>query len=205
MYEPVDPKSVPPVASDPNDIAATWGAPQQREERLHGVDFAPLGVANPDPGPGWRRVRWGELAARFGSSLQGQQYPPCFRWFPDEGWPDDLLPPTEGSLDEPTARRLIAHLSTASSSSECVAAYSFLAGRWPDNGNPCFVGQVDRLLDLCEQGFGTPSNFWANDQSWFVYTDWDLWATKVNGPRSLIAALEADTELETISWPDPEM
>ena len=59
MYEPVDPKSAPPVASDPNDIAATWGAPQQREERLHGVDFAPLGVANPDPGPGWRRVRWG--------------------------------------------------------------------------------------------------------------------------------------------------
>ncbi len=50
MYEPVDPTPVPPEAPDPNDIAETWGALKQREERLHGVAFAPLGVANPDPG-----------------------------------------------------------------------------------------------------------------------------------------------------------
>ena len=49
MYEPVDPKPALPVAIDSNAIAAAWGAQQQREKRLHGVDFAPLGVANPDP------------------------------------------------------------------------------------------------------------------------------------------------------------
>ena len=42
------------------------------------------------------------------------------------------------------------------------------------------------------------------DRSWFVYTDWDLWATKDNGPPTLIAALEADAELDTINWLDPD-
>lgn len=204
MYEPVD-SPAPAVTIEPDDIAATWGQLREPEQRMKGVDFAPLGVANPDPGPGWQRVRWAELAARLESNLQGQQYPPCFRWFPDEGWPDNLLAPTEGSLDQPTATRLIARLANASSSPECIAAYSFLAGNWPDDANPCFVGPVDRLLELCDDGLGTPSNFWAIDRSWFVFTDWDLWATKVNGPPDLIAALEADPELETLSWPDLEI
>ena len=122
----------------------------------------------------------------------------------DEGWSDNLVPPTEGSLDQPTARRLVAHLANTGRSTECIAAYSFLAGGWPEDTNPCFAGSVDRLLDLCEIELGTPSNFWAMDRSWFVYTDWDLWATEVNGPPTLIAALEADAELETITWPDPD-
>ena len=204
MYEPIDPKPSAAGAYDQNDLAATLRHVQQRQEHLHGVDFSPLGVANPDPGPGWQRLRWRELAARLGSSLQGHHVPPCFRWFPDEGWPDNLIPPTEGSLDQPTAGRLIAHLANAGRSTECNAAYSFLAGRWPEDTNPCFAGSVDRLPDLCEIEFGTPSNFWPMDRSWFVYTDWDLWATKVNGPPTLIAALEADAELDTINWPDPD-
>ena len=204
MYEPIDPKPSTADVHDQNDLAATWRHVQQRQEHLQGVDFSPLGVANPDPGHGWQRLRWRELAVRLGGILHRHDVPPCFRWFPDEGWPDNLIPPTEGSLDQPTAGRLIAHLANAGRSTECIAAYSFLAAGWPEDTNPCFVGPVDRLLDLCERGLGTPSNFWPMDRSWFVYTDWDLWATKVSGPTTLLAALEADAELETITWPDPE-
>ena len=199
MYEPIESKPVPIATHDATGIGA--GSIRQPDRRRD-VDFEPLGVANPEPGPGWRRVRWSELAERLGSRLQGQPYPPCFRWFPDEGWPADLLPPSEGSLDQPTARRLVAHLAHVSDSPHCIAAYSFLAGGWREP-NLCFAGSVDRLLDLCADGLGTPSNFWALDRTWFAYTDWDLWATKVNGPVALIAALEADPELETITWPDP--
>ena len=46
----------------------------------------------------------------------------------------------------------------------------------------------------------TPSNLWPTDKSWFVYTDWDLMATKVSGPAELVAAIEADDELESLRW-----
>ena len=160
------------------------------------------------------RIRTGDTA---GSACDGANSPfasaaaftvttcrRAFRWFPDEGWPDNLIPPTEGSLDQPTACRLIAHLANAGRSTECIAAYTFLAAGWKEDTNPCFAGPVDRLRDLCERGLGTPSNFWPIERSWFVYSNWDLWVTKVSGPTTLIAALEADAELETITWPDPE-
>nr|CTQ90460.1 hypothetical protein [Kibdelosporangium sp. MJ126-NF4] len=46
----------------------------------------------------------------------------------------------------------------------------------------------------------TPSNLWPADRSWFVYTDWDLWATRISGPPELIAAVTAHSELETTRW-----
>ena len=50
---------------------------------------------------------------------------------------------------------------------------------------------------------GTPSNFWPSDRSWFVYTDWDLWGTKVSGPAVLINAIRSDPNLETLDWQAP--
>ena len=79
MYEPINPKPSAAGANDQNDLAATLRHVQQRQEHLHGVEFSPLGVANPDPGPGWQRLRWRELATRLGGSLQGHHVPPCFR------------------------------------------------------------------------------------------------------------------------------
>ena len=48
---------------------------------------------------------------------------------------------------------------------------------------------------------GSPSNFWPEDQSWFVYTDWDRSSTKVSGNADLINRLATDPELETVSLP----
>ncbi len=47
----------------------------------------------------------------------------------------------------------------------------------------------------------TPSNFWPHDRTWFVWTDWDLWATKISGSPALIDAVRAEPDLETINWP----
>ena len=40
---------------------------------------------------------------------------------------------------------------------------------------------------------------WPRDRSWLVYTDADLWATKVSGSGDLIGRLIADAALETVS------
>jgi len=42
------------------------------------------------------------------------------------------------------------------------------------------------------------------DRSWFLYTDWDLWGTKVSGSQSLIDELISDPDLETLEWSPPD-
>ena len=49
------------------------------------MSTSPLGVANPDRGHGWQRVRWCELAVRLGGSLHGHDVPPCFPMVPGRG------------------------------------------------------------------------------------------------------------------------
>jgi hypothetical protein len=51
-----------------------------------------------------------------------------------------------------------------------------------------------------EQRF-TPNNIWPEDRSWFVFTDADLWATKVSGSLELTKDLVQTGELETIVYP----
>ncbi len=164
----------------------------------------PLGLVDRPEGSGWHRLMWGELALRLGSSLVGQKYPPCFRWFPYSSWPASIQPPPEGSLDGESLVHLGEVLEGYSGSEGCVALYSFLAAGMAEDVDRCFEGPVTALRDLVEPGtgrVGTPSNIWPVDQSWFVYTDWDLWGTKVSGPAALIDALEAHERLETLSWP----
>ena len=58
---------------------------------------------------------------------------------------------------------------------------------------------LHQLNDLYDERSGAPTNVWPEDRAWFVYADWDLWATKVSGSPSLIDALRADTILETVT------
>ena len=75
------------------------------------------------------------------------------------------------------------------------------AGMQPD-ADRCLTGPVTDLVGLIDGiRSGTPSNAWAVDRSWMFWTDWDFCATKVNGTHALIAGLEADPDLETITWP----
>jgi len=85
----------------------------------------------------------------------------------------------------------------------CTAFYGPLAcGRWDDRWFAEFeLANVDSLIDPADGRVGTPSNWWPVDQTWMLYTDWDLWATKVSGTAELIDAIVNDEALETIEWP----
>ena len=148
---------------------------------------------------GWNRVRWSEHASRIGVDLARQQFPPCHRWFPHDTWPTSLQGPPEGSLDKRSARRLVDIL-RKHGADEYTAAYGLLAYGFLESTPRCFRGPVEDLFMVGSGPAGTPSNIWPPDRSWFVYTDYDLWGTRVNGPIQLIEALKADEELETIDW-----
>ena len=164
------------------------------------------------PGLGWRRLRWAELAARTGDPLVPEGALPCHRCFPSarkaSSWPLGISPPTEGSMDRETWNRLVEILvahSPAGPDTRCLAYYNPLllgatdfdtlhvrAGR---------LGDAQLLYDEIPGADFSPSNLWAEDRSWVACTDYDLWATKVAGPASLVAALLADTEIEGLRLP----
>ncbi|HEY9264889.1 MAG TPA: hypothetical protein VIQ11_09820, partial [Mycobacterium sp.] len=50
----------------------------------------------------------------------------------------------------------------------------------------------------------SPSNWWPADRSWFVWTDYDLTATRVSGSRALIEKVRSHPQLETLDWQWPE-
>lgn len=62
------------------------------------------------------------------------------------------------------------------------------------------LGDVRTLVEPSDGRVSTPSNWWPLDESWMVYTDWDLWATKVSGPSELITSIESDQDLECTRW-----
>ncbi|MFF1339635.1 hypothetical protein ACFVYT_17280 [Streptomyces sp. NPDC058290] len=200
---------------------------EYRQARLADGSIQPVGFAGIDlevgvatggglgraehPGRGWRRLRWAELARRTGDPVVPDGLLPSYRCFPSaqrEGsWPLGIVPPTEGSLDRDTWNRLIAVLTEhgpAGPDTSCLAYYNPLmlaavdfddlrvqAGR---------LGDAGILYDNPEAGF-SPSNLWAQDRSWVLCTDYDLWATKVAGPPALIEALLNDPEIEAVRLP----
>ncbi|MGC5395897.1 hypothetical protein ACPXCP_09085 [Streptomyces sp. DT20] len=163
------------------------------------------------PGPGWRRLRWTELARRTGDPIVPDGLMPSYRCFPSakkEGsWPLSMIPPTEGSLDRETWNRLIATLnqySPAGPDTRCLAYYNPLTLGATDFDNLHVragrLGDAELLYDQSEADF-SPSNLWADDRSWVLCTDYDLWATKVAGSPALINALLNDSEIEAVRLP----
>ncbi|MGW1200287.1 hypothetical protein ACWD4B_31270 [Streptomyces sp. NPDC002536] len=173
------------------------------------------------PGPGWRRLRWAELAHRTGEPVVAQGLLPSYRSAPDGrledgSWPVSLHLPAEGSLDRPSWNRLTDLLlehSPAGPDTRCLAYYNPLvhhprattaeefarhfAHRHVLTGR---LGDAPALYDIDEPDF-SPSNLWPEDRSWIVYTDYDLWGTKVAGHPSLIDALVGDAEIEARRLP----
>ncbi|MFI6447234.1 hypothetical protein [Kitasatospora sp. NPDC050543] len=183
-----------------------------------GIDLDAVGTATggglgraDHPGADWRRLRWSELARRTGDPPVPDGLLPSRRCFPsarrDGSWPIGIIPPTEGSLDRETWNRLIdlliAH-SPAGTRTRCLAYYNPLMLRHTDFENLHVragrLGDAAALYDNPEAEF-SPSNLWAEDRSWVVGTDYDLWATKVAGPASLVAAVLGDAELEAVRLP----
>ncbi|MEV5510125.1 hypothetical protein [Streptomyces orinoci] len=185
-------------------------------DSFHGIDLevgtvtgGRLGRAE-HPGPGWRRLRWAELARRTGDPVVKEGYWPSRRSVPDgrmedRSWPVSIVPPTEGSLDRETWNRLIEILqeySPAGPDTRCLAYYNPLMMGDFDNLHVLSgrLGDARALYDMDEPDF-SPSNLWPEDRSWIVYTDYDLWGTKVVGPTALLDTLVGDTEIEAVRLP----
>jgi hypothetical protein len=166
---------------------------------------APLGASS-SPGPGWHRLLWAELGARLDVDPLREWRWPGIRSFPFRSWPSNIRPPGEGSLDREQLVRLCEHLAeTGDAGNECYAFGARLpSGRVDDRHDELLVyrGTLSEVLVLYDdEQSGGPSNLWAADRSWFAYTDWDLWGTKVSGSDELIGGLFADGELEAVELP----
>ncbi|WP_326948490.1 hypothetical protein OG439_06740 [Amycolatopsis sp. NBC_01307] len=163
------------------------------------------------PGAGWRRLRWAELAQRTGDPVVPEGLLPSYRCFPsvrkDGSWPLGIIPPAEGSLDRETWTRLIGILiehTPAGPNTRCLAYYSPLTLGATDfehlHVRAGTLGDAESLYDDSEVDF-SPANLWAEDRSWCLCTDYDLWATKVAGPSALVEALLSDVEIEAVRLP----
>lgn len=116
-----------------------------------------------------------------------------------------IEPPGEGSLDRESWNRLVALLlahSPGGADTPCLAYYCELATwgwRWNGVLSGC-LGDAVALYDHPEAQ-ASPSSLWAKDRTWAVYTDQDLWGTKVVGPPTLVEALLRDGVIEAVRLP----
>ena len=152
------------------------------------------------PGEEWTRVRWTELAARWEvDPFQVLPGPGAFR-YTEASWPANIHGPCEGSLDREQFGRLVQHLAQESCPDfECVAFYSRSSVGDFDEEMTVYGGALDEMVDLYDEFGVGPSNLWPVDRSWFVYSDWDLWGTRVSGSSALVARLLDDADLEIVA------
>lgn len=183
-----------------------------------------LGFAAKPPPP-WRRLRWNELGERDGfeyCAVSGRWPHPAFipqaewddplllpadawpRLGPTEAssWPVAILPPTEGSLDEESLLALIDVLSQQTAP-DLIRTCEFYYGpaAFLREGATLFEGNLLDLPAFVAAMPGTqltPNNTWPPDHSWLVYTDYDLWASRVSGSESMIEALVEDPRLDAV-------
>ncbi len=158
------------------------------------------------PPQGWRRLRWSEIAARIGveldpteASLEGQLLP----FLTDRSWPSSVVPPPEGTLDELSLRVLADILQVLHRG--LTIAYSTRDDWFGDGGFS--RGTVREVWELSMERGYSPNNWWPDDRSWLVCTDYDSQATDFFGDAQVVEAVATVPELETlpgtgIRWPE---
>jgi hypothetical protein len=159
-----------------------------------------LGISR-RPNPGWRRLRWHDLARRVGVNPFREDRLPSYRSFEYASWPVSIRPPAEGALDREQYRRLLSRLAEFSPDGDHTECFVRYAPCWDSEREHVLVGTIRdarRQYDVPPTRRGAPNNLWPRDRSWFVYTDYDLWGTKVSGSQRLIASLMRDRDLETV-------
>jgi len=165
------------------------------------------------------RVRWSEVWRRNGLKLgQGMTFPPGIMWIvgPTGGNQRDgpfakekLILPEEDTMDAETVAALLPRLPGGTGMVHAIwddLAAARIPRVFEENGGFERIGVHASIADIIEvtslfgQGLHTPSNFWPEDRSWLVLTEYDLWATQVFGSTELIASLEQAPDLETLRW-----
>ena len=180
---------------------------------INGVNFDDLATGTSGglgyerrPSANWRRRTWSEMLVRFPRPRPTDDPPPCHRWFPGNDFPVNIEPPSEGSLSEEDFAELISVLTRHSPMPACSLYFANVFSIFPDPREaPVYEARLMDLPSLIKEAAGnhqvfTPANIWPSDRSWLVYTDYDLWATKVSGSTELINELRANSKLETLNW-----
>jgi hypothetical protein len=162
------------------------------------------------PSARYKRVRWRDYAERMSVPILRDGYWPGINGLVPgvsgaDTWPEGVEPPAEGSIDEESwtelIRVLVAHSSEAAQT-KCTAFYT----PWTLSPNDApfllsgKLGDAGALIDN-PTSIGSPQNFWPDDLEWFVYTDYDLQASRISGSVQLIAALLADADLDCEDLP----
>lgn len=165
----------------------------------------PLDKASAEDGPRERR-RWQEVSSvDFEVALRENRWPPNSRYLlKDQNWPDICV--EEGVFDGESFAVLFEILIDISGpDGACFAFYGQVPAN--DYDTPTVLegplSAIPGLTQDTEFRELSPSNWWPADRSWFVWTDYDLTATKVSGPRSLIDRIRAHPSLETAEWQRP--
>lgn len=185
---------------------------------------ATLGFAE-TPAPPWHRLSWSDLGSRDDfdfwavdgkwphlrftaqgdwpdpSTMPAGAWPRIGPAAEESSWPVNLLPPTEGSLDESTLLSLIRLLTEHSSDDGRNCYFYYGAVPLEIRGPAVYAGDLFGLLPFVRSEpdmYFTPNNIWPVDRSWFVYTDYDLWATRISGSNALIDALTEDSEIDAV-------
>lgn len=158
------------------------------------------------PPTDWQRRTWSEMLVRFPQPRPADGPPPCYRWFPAKDFPANIELPTEGSMSEEDFTELINVLSHHSPTPACSMYFANVFSIFPDPREaPVYDASLMDLPSLLREASEddqvfTPANIWPSDRSWLVYTDYDLWATKVSGSTELINELRTNSLLETLDW-----
>ncbi|MCP3973627.1 MAG: hypothetical protein GY720_03960 [bacterium] len=167
---------------------------------LEGAVATGVGLG-PDFKPnGWDRLPWRTLAERWRVALDLGHVDPLASFsdhLRDGSWPVSIHPPTEGSLDWDSLEHLVAVVRRHTSSPKLYRMSTWQI--WLDDPFPNAIwhGTPDELLSAYEE-YGSGANWWPEDHSWLVYTDYDLTTTIVQGSDGLISELTNDPYLETV-------
>ena len=147
-------------------------------------------------------VRWRDLAEQFGLVFHPEINEESFsRYFKRTigGWPRYLFGPDEVVIEEADCRPLVETLAPFTGSQTCYFRFDLIVTDDYES-DLVFDGTLEDIFEVqkIEAVHGSPTNWWPEDRSWFVHTDYDLTFTLVGGTREIVDSLLSNPELESI-------
>ncbi|WP_285104268.1 hypothetical protein [Promicromonospora sp. MEB111] len=148
----------------------------------------------------WERRRWADVASEpISPRLQSSTRPPSSWLLPRELGGTT----TEGSMQGESVRGLLEVLAGVTRATDTCYAFYAQMTTWDFDSLALYEmsWDVPHVFGSVNLPSSSPSNLWPADKSWFVWTDYDLCATKVSGSPELITAVRTHALLETVEWP----
>lgn len=145
------------------------------------------------------RIRWRDLAARYGLLFGPEFNDHSYRAAFAKSWPRYLYGPAEGFLELDQYSPLTSVLSRHT---EPQFIYLKMSDMWKvgEEVDRIFRGDINEVVEFLRSHspFQSPEYLWPEDRSWCVNSDYDLNFTLIAGTTDLILALSHDEILETI-------